>query len=255
MERQVDFQRAGKRMYGMLHLPEGMPQGGVVFLHGFGGHRGEAGRLFVRAARCLEKKGIACLRFDFTGSGDSEGEDRDMTVLTEVEDALAACDFFQRETGLSNTNLGLLGLSLGGAVAALLTARMEVDSVLLWAPVVEPLGIYANRYGVSPEELIRLPNQEHGAREVSAEFFAELPHIKPLEALSHFKGAIRIIHGRLDPVIPVRSSEKLLEVVRRTARQADLLIIEKTGHVFASLEASRKLMDYTVSWFEQQLGS
>src|SRR2546426_5960176 len=62
----------------MIHRPErararrGGP--GVVLFHGFTGDRMESHWLFVKCSRALALAGIASLRFDFYGSGESEGE-------------------------------------------------------------------------------------------------------------------------------------------------------------------------------------
>ncbi|MFA0780897.1 MAG: hypothetical protein RJAPGHWK_002418, partial [Candidatus Fervidibacter sp.] len=78
-EQFVQFEVQGQRVYGMLHLPDGTSDTGkkvpaVAMCHGFTGNRIEAHRLFVKAARHFVQHGIAVLRFDFRGSGESEGD-------------------------------------------------------------------------------------------------------------------------------------------------------------------------------------
>ena len=57
----------------------------VIICHGFGGHK-DAG-LLKMISDDLEAKGIASIRFDFNGHGESEGDFQNMTVLNEIEDA------------------------------------------------------------------------------------------------------------------------------------------------------------------------
>ena len=57
----------------------------VIICHGFGGNRDRGTTYMV--AKQLPNEGIATLRFDFNGHGQSEGKMKDMTVLKEVEDA------------------------------------------------------------------------------------------------------------------------------------------------------------------------
>src|SRR5690242_21961025 len=123
MERLIEFaNRADRKLRGMVHFPEPPVNGpvpGAVLLHGFTGDRMESHWLFVKCSRALARSGIASLRFDFFGSGESEGEFREATLETEITDAEDAVRFFRHQDGVDRERIGLLGLSLGGAVAAL----------------------------------------------------------------------------------------------------------------------------------------
>ena len=82
----------------MIHRPErararrGGP--GVVLFHGFTGDRMESHWLFVKCSRALARAGIASLRFDFYGSGESEGEFSEVTLQGETEGEVLQ-NFFQ----------------------------------------------------------------------------------------------------------------------------------------------------------------
>src|SRR5437867_11466797 len=123
METFVQFpNRSKKWLRGVIHRPErararrGGP--GVVLFHGFTGDRMESHWLFVKCARALARAGVASLRFDFFGSGESDGTFRQATLQGEIEDARAAVNFFRRQKGIHQERIGLLGPSLGGAIAA-----------------------------------------------------------------------------------------------------------------------------------------
>jgi len=85
--------------------------------------------IFVKCARALARAGIASLRFDFYGSGESDGEFREVTLQGEIADARAAMDFFRRQKGIDPKRLGLLGLSLGGAIAASPTSTVGSEGL------------------------------------------------------------------------------------------------------------------------------
>ena len=72
---------------GLLTIPTGEIKNLVVMFHGYTGHKNENGYLFKQISLEIVKYGYASLRFDFMGSGDSDGEFKDMTFLTEIEDA------------------------------------------------------------------------------------------------------------------------------------------------------------------------
>ena len=63
----------------------------VVFCHGFSGRK--EGPLFELVADTLQAHGIASIRFDFNGHGESEGEFVDMTVPNEIEDAKKVVEY------------------------------------------------------------------------------------------------------------------------------------------------------------------
>ncbi len=91
MIKPVTFKNEEQKLVGILHVPIGMKRGekasGIAMFHGFTGNRTEAHRLFIHVARALSDSGFVVLRFDFRGSGDSDGEFDDMTVPGEVSDA------------------------------------------------------------------------------------------------------------------------------------------------------------------------
>ena len=106
-------------MVGMLHLPEEKgPFPAVAIYHGFTGTKVEPHRLFVKMSRALVQKGIAGTLWIFRGSGDSEGDFADMTVSGEIADAIRVLDFLQEQPEVDGERLGVLGLSMGGAIAA-----------------------------------------------------------------------------------------------------------------------------------------
>jgi uncharacterized protein len=116
-ERLLWIPSGGKRMAGVLHLPAGRGRApAVLMLHGFTGHKVETHRLFVRTARQLAASGLIVLRFDFRGSGDSEGEFEEMTIRGEVEDALNALAFLreQRRVDTARVRIGLLDWMFDG---------------------------------------------------------------------------------------------------------------------------------------------
>src|SRR5689334_8479689 len=107
------------KLFGILHLPllknsEKAPA--VLFCHGFGGNKSGRYRLYVRLAEKLSQAGIAVLRFDFRGCGDSEGAFGDITIETQVQDALAAAEFLLTHPSVDPNRFGIFGSSLGGAI-------------------------------------------------------------------------------------------------------------------------------------------
>lgn len=91
----------------------------VILLHGFSGDMGcEKGNIFQIIADRLVDAGIAVIRFDFNGHGESDGDFSKMDVLNELEDAIAVLSYVKSLDFV--TEIYVAGHSQGGVVAGLL---------------------------------------------------------------------------------------------------------------------------------------
>ena len=105
----------------------------VIIMHGFTANK--EGELLKYLADDLEKYGIASLRFDFNGHGQSEGRFQDMTVPNEIEDAKCVYAYASRLPEVKN--ISLAGHSQGGVVASMTAGILgteKVKSIALMAP-------------------------------------------------------------------------------------------------------------------------
>lgn len=94
-----------------------------------------AHRIYRVLACKLAHEGIAVLRFDYSGSGDSMGESSQASLSAWVADVGAAVDELRKQT--KATEYVLFGLRLGGSVAALASGVLGVRHVVAWDPVVD----------------------------------------------------------------------------------------------------------------------
>jgi len=108
---------------------------GVVMLHGTGSNREEAGNGYLMTAPVMaEKYGIATIRIDFRGNGDSTADYMDYTFKTAVEDAVAAARYLSSLKEV-NDKIGVMGWSQGGTDALLAAGEHPeiFKSVVTWA--------------------------------------------------------------------------------------------------------------------------
>lgn len=240
MEQFAQFSVGGQRLYGMLHLPESSPPAtgwpSVILLHGFTGNRTESHRSFVLLARRLCAAGVACLRFDFRGSGESQGDFAEMTAGREVEDAVAAADYLRRQPGLDPERVMLLGFSMGGLVASLALEQVRPHRLALWAPALPELWLGYLRGGVLPPHVT-----DAGGWPLGRDFLQEMLRLRPLDAAARWGGVARVFHGDADQVCPVAWGVKYAQ-----ALGCDLTAIPDAGHTFDSLEGVEWLHRETV---------
>ncbi len=242
MESWASFKVSGQKLHGMVHIPEtpkpdsGFPA--VVMLHGWTGSRSSDHRLFVLLSRYLMGLGIASLRFDFRGSGESEGDYSEMTLSREVEDAQEALNYLRDLPEIDSSRVSLFGFSMGGLVAALTAPIAKPYKVLLLAPATPEIMLKRMPHGQIPPTIF-----DYGGWPVGRAFWLELPELDPLEAIRKYKNPVRVIHGDQDQAVPIEMGERYA-----SASSGEMVRILGAGHTFDSLVWVEELFKQ-VSWF------
>ncbi len=104
----------------VLHLPPRIPAPWVVACHGLGASKDSEKYLLL--GREFPTAGLALCRFDFRGSGESDGVYADSTVASRVADLEAVLNHLAGHRALTG-RFGLLGSSMGGFIALHVAAR------------------------------------------------------------------------------------------------------------------------------------
>ncbi|MBN1967394.1 MAG: alpha/beta fold hydrolase [Anaerolineae bacterium] len=231
---------------GMLHRPDGESSAPViVLLHGFTGQHIEDHRLYVQMGRHLADAGFAALRFDFYGSGDSDGDFEDFTVQTEVNDAAAALDWIGQQPGLDAARIGVVGLSMGGAVTALLAGRdPRVKAAVFWNSLALP-----DRHFHEVEQTGRNAGVVGGMR-VGRKFMRTFPKIDPVEALRKYAGPGLVIQGTGDDLVSVEEARALKAALRG---RGTLRLVDGANHTFQHPAWRRKVFGITTRWLAKHL--
>ena len=182
----------------------------VMFCHGFGGRK--EGPLFEMITDTLQAHGIASIRFDFNGHGDSEGAFEQMTVPNEITDARKVYEYV---SGLDYVKgIAIVGHSQGGVVSSMLAGELGTDAfrtVVLMAPaaVLREDAIRGNTFGkmynpLDPPETIELGmGMKLGGNYVRTAFFFFI-----YETAAGYRGDALIVHGNADRVVPYTYGER-----------------------------------------------
>jgi len=259
----VEFDHGPDTLRGSFHLPEGQsgPLPVVLFCHGFTGSRVGSHRIAFLMSRALERRGIASLRFDFAGCGESDGSFEEATLEKEIEEATTALRWLEGNRKLDLGRLGLLGISLGGSVAAVLAGRNpRVRSLVLWAGVARPEKVVAEKLDESAREtLARQGLLDVGGILLGKPFVDSLRGVKPLEGIERSRAAILIIQGSMDETVPVEESEAFYRAALYRDKKGDgtfkseKLLIEGADHTFNYVRWQNLLLQKSLEWFAETL--
>jgi len=256
MIRPVTFKNQRQQLVGILHVPEQLKQGekapGIAMFHGFTGNKTEAHRFFVDVARALCDSGFVVLRFDFRGSGDSDGQFDDMTVPGEVGDAGKALTFLAKQRDVDKDRIGAIGLSMGGRVAAILTSKdSRIKFAVLYSAALSPL---RQRF-LSPARKEDSEKLDAGEAVQVGEgwylkkpFFDTVDEPVPFDVMNRIKAPILLVHSDADQVVPMDDSEKGYCIVRNLNNKNELHIVKGGDHVFSKREHTQEVIGKTLDW-------
>lgn len=125
----------GERVFAAHHLPDCPTRRVAVLCHPLGEEKLWAHRVFVSLARDLAREGVAVLRVDCRGEGDSDRDFQASDLDSRIADIRLAVDSL-RTWHPSADDITLVGLRFGAAVASAAAAtRTDVSRLILWDPV------------------------------------------------------------------------------------------------------------------------
>jgi uncharacterized OsmC-like protein/alpha/beta superfamily hydrolase len=203
----------GQILAALLDRPPGAPRATALFAHCFTcGKDAHAAR---RIAEALTERGIAVLRFDFTGLGSSEGEFANTTFSSNVADLVAAADHMRRTVGAPSL---LIGHSLGGA--AVLAAAGDVSEARGVVTIAAPsdpshvTGLFRDRIeeirqkGEVDVTLAGRPFQ------IRREFLDDVAEQRLTARIQALQKAILIFHAPTDDIVGIDNATRIFLAAR-----------------------------------------
>ncbi|WP_296140342.1 S9 family peptidase [uncultured Anaerococcus sp.] len=106
----------------------------VIFYHGFGGDRNGSAWFRGQNSQYLTDRGYITVRFDFSGTNESDGDFYNMTVSREEEEAVMIYDFTRLRKFVDRNRIYLVGHSLGGVISTLIAPKINPKAMVLLAP-------------------------------------------------------------------------------------------------------------------------
>ncbi len=223
-----------KSICGVLHLPDCEKPPCVITCHGL--FSSKDSDKFLSIAQSFTGQGIAVIRFDFGGCGESSGSIADTTVTGRLAE-LAAVVQFARQHGLLGPRLGLLGSSLGGYLSLLYAAQdRSIGALAIWAT---PFSLPGLRKSIPPHELKVLKEDFF----IDAGCFDLLPLLPALHTLL-------IIHGTQDEIVPHTHAEKIYQLA---GSPRELESIPGGDHSLTVRQDREQAIQRSVLWFQRYL--
>jgi uncharacterized protein len=213
----------------VLHAPDPSPPVPcVVACHGLSATKDTD--KYRHLADALPAAGLALVRFDFRGCGESSGVEEDTTIASRIEDVEAVLGALGDHPRLA-PRLGLLGSSLGGFVALHVAARRPGLPVVTWN---------------APSSLTELANDDlEEGRALGLPFALE--YATGRYALApHGIACHLIVHGDADDVVSLDHAATLHEVA---AEPCELIVVAGGDHRLTDPEHRAKAIAASRAWF------
>ncbi|MDX1546157.1 MAG: bifunctional alpha/beta hydrolase/OsmC family protein [Rhodothermales bacterium] len=242
----------GDRLSARLDLPvDGEPVACAVFAHCFTCSKNL--KAAANISRALSRQGLAVLRFDFTGLGESEGAFSETTFSSNVGDLVAAAQFLEAHYEAPAV---LIGHSLGGA--AVLQAAVRLPSVLAVATIGAPFDP-AHVTHLFQESIGEIEGAGEacvviGGREftVKRQFIDDLQTQEARENLGRLGRALLIFHSPVDETVGIENAEL---IYRAAKHPKSFVSLDTADHLLTDPADSDYVGHVLAAWARKYIGT
>ncbi len=239
----------GAKLAARLDLPQGKPRAFALFAHCFTCSKDlNATR---RIAVGLAEKGIAVLRFDFTGLGSSEGEFASTNFSSNVADLLRACEMLRKDFEAPSL---MIGHSLGGA--AVLVAAGQVPEVRGVVTIGAPadashvLHSFAAKVETIETEGKAEVHLAGRAFTIEKQFLDDLSATSVKQHISALKKPLLVFHSPIDQIVGI---ENAAEIFMAAKHPKSFISLDHADHLLSKDEDARFVAAAIAAWSERYL--
>ena len=227
----------------------------VITVHGFGKHRADPTVGLLALARDLNARGYGLLMPDLRACGESGGENQSAGYFERL-DLLGALDFLAARD-VPRQNIGVLGFSLGGAVALMTCANPGTAAAVVADSAFADLMLVIRRSqtgAMAPLAMFN-PGMKAMARLI---YGVEINDVSPARSLSATDTPVMIIHGENDTEVPPRHAQLLARAAGIGGTTAvgaadSLWVVPGAGHVQAYRSMPSEYVDRVDRFFTRHL--
>jgi uncharacterized OsmC-like protein/alpha/beta superfamily hydrolase len=242
----------GQILSARLDLPvDGQPAAFALFAHCFTCSKNT--KAIAHISRALTHEGIAVLRFDFTGLGESEGDFADTNFSSNVDDLVAAAEFLKSDYQAPKI---LIGHSLGGAAVIQAAGRIPSSkAVVAIAAPADPQHL-THALGSVTQTIER-----HGEAEVNLagrtfklkkQFLDDLQFINMKEALKNLNKALLVLHSPMDETVAIDNAAQIFQAARHPK---SFVSLDKADHLLSNPDDSLYAGSVIAAWALRYIGA
>lgn len=246
--KKVTFEGAsGETLDARLEYPLGPPRAFAIFAHCFSCSKNVLAA--SRISRALADRGIAVLRFDFTGLGESEGDFSNTNFTSNVQDLVKAAEFLEGEYQAPRL---LVGHSLGGA--AVIAAARQIEDI----KAVVTLGAPADAEHVKTHFTGKVEQiEETGEAEVELggrpftirkQFLDDIADKKLDAVVADLDAALLIAHSPLDDTVGIENATRLFVAAKHPK---SFLSLDEADHLLSREEDALHAARVIAAWAER----
>ena len=231
----ITFTCDGLRLAGSLHLPEADNPPLVIGCHGLFADRSSPKQIAL--AHSCNRLGIAYLRIDHRGCGQSQGDFEAVTSLAaRCRDLRAARTWARTEANLTN-RIGLFGSSMGGTVCLATASELKIHAMVTVAAPIRSRALVASA--------------DHTTNQATGSLLFSTPERQfdirsRLQAVSN----ILLFHGEADEIVPLDHAREIFACVQDPKR----LVVQKNGdHRMSNPEDQTEFLHLAGEWFSTLL--
>ena len=241
----------GESLAGVLEMPTSTVKSYALFAHCFTCSKNNPAATWI--ARTLANQGIAVLRFDFTGLGDSTGEFSHTNFSSNVQDVLAAAQYLEQQYVAPSL---LIGHSLGGS--AVLAAAQELPFVKAVATIGAPATaahlkhLFADSY----HQLMQQSSVEVqlGGRKfnIRRQFIDDLEKYNSVAHIKALNKALLIFHSSADNVVSIDEAARIYTAARHPK---SFVSLDHADHLLSDSKDAHYVADVLSAWVSRYLST
>jgi len=235
---------AGQTLSGRLELPVATPRAFVVFAHCF--TCTSKVKAATRISRALCDLGMAVLRFDFTGLGDSEGDFANTDFSSNVADLVAAARSLEQTHDAPQL---LIGHSLGGAAVLMAAERLPAVKAVatIGAPsdpahVTHLLSQHLDRIEEHGEATIQLGGRPFT---IKRQFIEDLQSQSLAQRVGQLGRPLLIFHAPGDQIVGIDNAREIFEAARHPK---SFVSLDDADHLVTRGDDARFIADTLAGW-------
>lgn len=264
--RAINIQSGENNLIGVLHLPltpqpaKGFPL--VILFHGFRGCKtGGTKPIYKMISKELAKMGIASVRVDMAGCGDSEGSTLAIPISTYLQNGLDILQEVSSYPEIDNQRIGIAGFSLGCHttcyLASMAYSYCKIQAISIWAAIADGgllckeaydrvadsnfVNNVGKNFGFGPPPLIL--NQEDVSSFLSIQDHILLNSLpRPLHILC--------LHGTDDTIVSLSHKDLFARI---SPQNMQFLTYDNTGHSIGTSPHMDSIISDIVSHFQKHL--